>query len=386
MSIAHSHAGSAVAGAGGRLSVNLGALVRNWKTLAAHAGRADCAAVVKANAYGCGTREVVAALARAGCRSFYVALPAEGVVARKAAPNASIGVLNGYFADAADTYVEHRLRPVLGSVEEIDGWRTLCERRANPLPCILHVDTGMNRLGLTVEEFHELADTDALAGIAITMLMTHFACADDLGHPKTLLQRERIAQCAERLPQVPVAAANSAGSLQNGEGSRFAFDQVRAGVAMYGAEALNDVANPMEPVVTLEGRVLRVRPVAAGDTVGYGAAQTMVRDSRIAIVCVGYADGYHRAASNAGVSMRALSAPAKAWFDGRSVPGVGRISMDLCAFDVTDLPETAIGPGDWIELFGPNIAIDDVARAAGTIGYELLTGLGQRFARTYIGC
>ena len=371
--------------AGGRLTIDLGALVANWRTLARHAGRADCAAVVKADAYGCGTREVVRALSAAGCRSFYVALPAEGIAAREAAPDASIAVLNGLFPGAGAAYAEHRLRPVLGSPDEIEAWRAFSAGGTAPLPCILHVDTGMNRLGLTMAEFDALADRDGFAGLDVTMLMTHFACADDVGHPKTIVQRERIAACSRRLPDVPVAAANSAADLQNAEGADFAFDQVRAGIAMYGAEALNDVDNPMRPVAKLEARVLRVRPVARGDTVGYGAAQTMVRDSRIAIVSAGYADGYHRAASHAGVPMRAVAPPAKAAFAGQLLPGVGRISMDLSAFDVTDLPDGAIAAGDWIELFGPTVPVDDVARAAGTIGYEMLTGLGRRYARTYIG-
>ncbi len=207
--------------------------------------------------------------------------------------------------------------------------------------------------------------------------MTHFACADDIGHAKTQTQRAVFLEASTLLPGVPRSAANSPATLQ---ADGYAYDLARPGVALYGGEALNDVANPARAVVTLEARIMSVRDAKAGDTVGYGASETLARNSRIAHVSVGYADGYHRAASNAGVAMRQVADPALAAFEGTPIRGVGRISMDMCAFDVTDVDAQA---GDWIELFGPTIAIDDVARAAGTIGYEMLTGLGHRFARTY---
>lgn len=369
--------------AGGRLTIDLDALVSNWRHLAACAGDAQCAAVVKANAYGCGIEPVVTALWRAGCRTFFVAVPEEGLRVKSAAPEATCFVLNGLFASAARTYLEAGLTPILGSVPEVKTWADTARAEATALPCALHVDSGMTRLGMTHDELTQVVADDALMRhLDVKLFMTHYACADDIGHDQTARQREAFLKAAALLPGVSRSAANSAADLQK---DGHAFELARPGVALYGAEALNNVPNPMQPVVKLEGRIVQIRHAKAGDAVGYGGAEVLTRDSRIAYISVGYADGYHRGASHMGVPMRNVAPPAQAAFKGTRINGIGRISMDLSAFDVTDIPEDQICAGDWIELFGDTVAVDDVARAAGTIGYELLTGLGNRYSRTYVG-
>lgn len=368
--------------AGGRLTINLYALVDNWRYLAKQAHPAECAAVVKANAYGCGIEPAVEALSAAGCKTFFVALPEEGMRVKKTAPASRCFVLNGLFEEAAPYYRDAGLTPILGSVPELQVWARHARLMGTPLPCAIHMDSGMNRLGLSLEELtRSVGETELMQHLDVQLFMTHYACADDVGHPKTELQRERFKQGAALLPGVALSAANSGANLQqDGHG----FDLVRAGIALYGGEALNDVANPMQQVVKLEGRIVQIRHSSAGEGVGYGGAETLKRDSRIAYISIGYADGYLRAASNMGVPMRAVAPAAKAAFGKAVIKGVGRISMDLSGFDVTDIPEDKIAAGDWIELFGDTIHIDDVARAAGTIGYELLTGLGNRYSRHYV--
>lgn len=368
--------------AGGRLTINLGAVVANWRLLAKHAAPADCGAVVKADAYGCGIEPVVAALNKAGCSSFFVALVGEGVRVKSTAPDAKCFVLNGLFPGAAEHLQAAGLIPVLSSMPEVEEWSAYAKTKAMPLPCALQIDSGMTRLGLSVRELERVVSTAHLFDhLDVQLFMTHFACADDIGHPKTDVQREVFEQASTLLPGVPRSAANSAADLQaNG----LAYDLARPGIALYAGEALNDVPNPMQTVATLEAKVMLIRKAYAGDTVGYGACETLKRNSRIAYVSVGYADGYNRASSNMGVPMRAIAPAAKAAFKEHIINGVGRVSMDMCAFDVTDIPEDEINPGDWIELFGTTIPVDDVARASGTIGYELLTGLGHRYVRKYL--
>ena len=368
--------------AGGRLTIDLAALVSNWKLLAKNAGSAECAAVVKANAYGCGIEPVVEALHEAGCQTFFVALPEEGMRVKAIAPDVRCLVLNGLFDDAVEAYLDADLIPILGSMPEIVTWSKFAKKQGKSLHCALQMDSGMTRLGISPTELGHLITKDAIMDWLDPLLfMTHYACADDIDHPKTQAQREVFIQGSYLMPGTPRSAANSAAILQS-DGHE--FDLVRPGIALYGGEALNDVPNPMKPVVKLEGRIVQIRKTKAGDAVGYGGSETLKRDSRIAYLSVGYADGYHRSASNMGGSMRAVSMSARAAFNETIISGVGRISMDLCAFDVTDIPENEIAAGDWIELFGPTIPVDDVARAAGTIGYELLTGLGNRYSREYL--
>lgn len=370
--------------AGGRLRIDLAALAENYRLLQRQAGPARVAGVVKADAYGLGAARVGAALWAAGCRTFFVALPQEGIALRAALPEAGIYVLNGLFGpEAAPAYGAHRLLPVLGSQADIACWEAFgWDDGDGPRPCAIHVDTGMNRLGLSPDEARAFADENALTGaLSPRLLMSHLACGDDPGHPLNRRQLESFQAVRTVFAGIDSSLSNSAGTFG---GPAFAFDLVRPGIALYGGAPVNGVANPMRPVVTAEARVVQVRRAKAGETVSYGAHGLLAREASVAVVSVGYADGYHRAGSAAGVPLRhAVPRGAEGFVHGRRVPALGRITMDLTMFDVSDAGPVAAG--DWIELFGDNIAIDEAAAAAGTISYELLTSLGKRYHRHYVG-
>lgn len=360
--------------AGGRLTVDLGALANNWRVLARRAENAATSAVVKGDAYGIGLEAAAQALAETGCQTFFVALPDEGLRLRVAVRDAIIYVLDGLMPGSAETLAAAKLRPVLSSWSEIEEWAAF-RKAGGRGGAAIHVDTGMNRLGLTPGEARRLAQhRDLLTAVAPDLLMSHLATADTPAHPHNRKQLAAFRAVRTLLPNIPASLANSAGILL---GSEYHFDLVRPGIALYGAAAVEGTAPTTRPVATLEARILQIRDVKQGEQVGYGATETIGRQSRIAILAAGYADGYHRLA---GSSDRRRGA--RAFLRGRYAPLVGRVSMDLTAIDVTDIDSAE--RGDWVELFGSNIAVDEVARHAGTIGYELLTGLGSRYARTYI--
>ena len=294
-------------------------------------------------------------LARAGCRTFFVALQSEGTALRALLPDVEIYVLNGIF-DAIDDARRDGLRPFLSSPAAIAAW-------PDGAPFALNVDTGMNRLGVSVEE--------ALAydGPAPALLASHFACADTPDHALNTAQEAAFATVRRAFPDVPASFANSAAILTRPQAH---YDLVRPGIAMYGGTAAEGTT-PLEPTVRLEARVIQVRHAQAGESVGYGAAETLRRDSRIAIVSLGYADGYIRQAGGAD-----LAAGAPAFVNGAPARLCGRVSMDLIAVDVTGAP---CERGNFVELIGPNVPLDAVAAHAGTIGYELLTGLSRRAER-----
>ncbi len=329
------------------------------------------AAVVKADAYGLGAARVGPALRDAGCRHFFVAHLAEGVALRGAlGPGPVIAVLNG-FAPGADG--DAALLPVLNGLPDVEAHAAAARGRGGAAPAILHLDTGMSRLGLDAREQEAVAaDPSRFDGLDLRWVMTHLACADEPEHPLNAAQAARFAAICARLPAaagVPRSIANSSGVFL---GPAFASGLARPGCALYGINPTPGRPNPMRQAVRLDAPVLQVREIAPGDTVGYGAAWTAERPSRVATVAAGYADGY----------LRALSGRAFGVFAGRSVPLIGRVSMDLIAFDVTDAP--AIAPGAAIRLIGPPGATpDDLAARAGTIGYEVLTSLGNRYRREY---
>ncbi|MGL4406222.1 MAG: alanine racemase [Notoacmeibacter sp.] len=361
--------------AGGRLTIDLGALVANYHYLSAEIGSAEAGVTIKADAYGLGMPECAPMLWQAGARSFFVALASEGVALRAILPKANIYVLHGATLANAAILRDQLIVPVLGSLDMISLWREL----GNGAPCALHVDTGMNRLGLTLDEAKAL-HSKGLRGLNAILLMTHFACADDRDHPKNTSQIDSFNLAKALFPQLKTSLQNSAGAFL---GNRARSDVARLGISLYGGEAVNDVVNPMQPVVKAEAQVMMVRHARAGETVSYGATQMLTRDTNIAVCSVGYADGYHRALSGTGVALRQTERPAGFGFiNGHKVPILGRVTMDQTIFDVTDGPD--VEAGDFVELFGPNIALDEAARAAGTIGYEMLTSLGQRYFRKYV--
>jgi alanine racemase len=366
--------------AGGLLHVDLDALAANWRALRARAGGAETAAVVKADAYGTGIEQAVPALCRAGCRTFFVAHLSEALRARAVAPDATIYVLNGLLTGTGPIYAEHDLRPVLGSREEIEEWAAFCRAGSERFKAAIHVDTGMNRLGLTVEEGLALGSLDMLRDFEQSLLMSHFVGAEENDTPLNARQIEAFQAVRRALPGIPASLANSSGIYL---AQKPHFDLVRPGYALYGGNPTPDHANPMRPVVGLEGRIVQLRWVEAAQTVGYNGRWTARDRRRIATISVGYADGYPRSASARGHSGETLLA-GMALVAGRPCPFAGTVSMDLIAIDVTEVSDT-VKRGDAVTLIGGGLTVDEVGRRAGTIGYEVLTNLGSRYARTYAG-
>ena len=360
------------------LTIDLGALAANYHQLRDLAAPAECAAVVKADAYGLGVDQAAPALWRAGCKTFFVATLTEAETLRALLPEAVIYVFNGLLPRTAETFHTFGLRPVLNSADEIREWAGYCAGAGEKLPCAVHIDSGMNRLGLSP------AEVDTVAGIAelwpaltLSLVMSHLACADDQTHAKNAAQRRIFETLRARLPQALTSLANSAGILL---GPDFAYDLVRPGIALYGGHPQRRGENPFRSVVHLKGRILQVRDVPAGDTIGYGATRTLARPSRVAVVSAGYADGLFRA-----LSTKDGEEGLVVYLDAHAAPILGRISMDLITVDVTRVPEALSRRGEWVELLGPHVSAHELAIHAGTIDYEVLTNLGRRAIRRYIG-
>lgn len=360
--------------AGATLTIDLGAIVANWRDLGAHAPGAECSACVKADAYGCGTAPVIGALSAAGCRTFFVAHIDEAIVARAAAPDAAIYVLNGLLPATAPVYASKNLRPVLGSVDELDEWRQFCLGEGWEGEAALHVDTGMHRLGLTLDEALHFSRPGTLPP-SVTLLMSHLASADDPADPLNARQIGRFRELRSLFPQLRASLANSSGIFL---GPDVHHELLRPGAALYGVNPTPGHLNPMRPVVRLDARVIQVRQTKVHESVGYGGAWLSARPSRIAVISVGYADGYPRSASSS-----RQRAGGDAIVAGHRCPIAGRVSMDLIAIDVTDVPEGRIKRGDTVALLDAQIDIDALAAHAGTIGYEVLTRLGRRYHRAY---
>lgn len=366
------------ASATGVLAIDLVALSANYRTLRNLASPAECAAVVKGDGYGIGADEAGRALAAEGCRSFFVATPDEAESLRSALPEATIYVLDGLLPGSSGHFKAHRLRPVLGSIAEIEEWSAFCGAEGDKRPAAIHIDTGMNRLGLkTDEQCHLLANRKLMNGFGLSLIMSHLACADTPEHPKNAAQQADFAEFCAQFRRTPLSLANSAGIFL---GAHFHFDLVRPGIALYGGNPFAARPNPMAPVVHLYGRILQIGEADAGETVGYGASLELQRRTRYATVSVGYADGYFRKLGSSDGQRGAIGR-----LDGRPLPILGRVSMDLAVFDITDLPEASALRGGFIELIGQHFTVDDAAGLAGTIGYEILTSLGSRTTRVYLG-
>lgn len=375
-------ASDAPASATGVLAVNLAAIAANWKALAALVAPAECAAVVKANAYGLGAARVIPALRAAGCRTFFVATLDEAIAARTAAPGASVLVLDGLLSGAAADFRVSGAVPVLSSLPEIHAWAAMIQAQGKRHPCALHLDTGLNRLGLSARDVHALAgNLHMLDMLEARLVMSHLACADDPASPKNEQQRGVFDGLLPLLPSVPASLAASDGLML---GKPYHYDLVRPGYALYGGQAFGGGRTPVEPAIELHVKVLQVRDVAPGQSVGYSATWTAKRQSRIAIIAAGYADGLFRHLSR--TSAEEPTGPlASVAVRGQLLPIVGRVSMDLITIDITDVTGAPVNPGDLVEVIGPSIPIEALGAAAGTIGYEVLTSLGGRFHRLYKG-
>ncbi len=368
----------AIFGDRGILTIDLAALVANWRRLGAMAPEAECAAVVKADGYGLGADKVGQALFEAGCRRFFVAHMEEAIKLRQALPKATIYCLHGIPAGAETDCLIAGIVPVLSTPEQITRWREAARKAGRALPAALQADTGMNRLGLQPSEVDALlADPKALDGITLDFMMSHLACADEPEHPLNEAQRLRFNALRARFPGLKASFANSAGIFL---GKPYHHDILRPGIALYGASPAPGIS--MREVVRLEAAILQVRDIDFPETVGYGAAYRVEKPSRIATLAVGYADGFLRSLSNRGFAALKGIGP-----DGQAgemrVPLVGRVSMDMITLDVSALPPEHCRPGMRATLIGGAVPLDEQAGHAGTIAYELLTDLGKRYARVY---
>lgn len=363
--------------AGALLTIDLEALAFNWRLLRDRAGGADCAAVVKANAYGIGIEMAVPKLLAAGCRTFYVAHLAEAKRVRTLTGDAVIYVLNGFLAGTGPVYAAHGLRPVLGSREEIAEWGEFAAANPDAPPAAIHIDTGMNRLGLPPEE---VANVASALPFAPALILTHLASAEDQSDPSNARQLADFTRLRAHFPHIPASFCNSSGAFIEPVA---AFDQTRAGVALYGANPTPGKPNPMREVVRLEAKILQIRDVLDGAAVGYNGKWKARGPRRLATLSIGYADGYLRAAS-AWDSKAAQGIKAGiALVGGVTSPFAGSVSMDLIVIDVTDAPQDAVQRGAYAVMIGDALSLDEVASRAGTIPYEILTSLGRRYARIY---
>ena len=355
------------------LIIDLGALVANWRSLAARIAPAACAAVVKADAYGVGAEQASKALFDAGCRVFFVAQPSEGVRVRAiVGAEPAIYVLNGLIAGAGrlDPYGVHDLRPVLGSLEDLRIWSA--SGLGGRTKAALHVDSGMNRLGLP--QAQALALAGQAGALGIELVMSHFVSSEEPNDPLNALQIGRFDGVRAAFPGLQASMANSAGLFLPQQPF---YDLARPGYALYGGNPTPEAPNPMRAVVTLRAPIIQTREIGVGESVGYNAQWSARRSSRLATIGVGYADGLLRALMGTDARMGG-----EAMVAGVRCPFAGRVSMDLSVIDVTDVPG-GVRPGDMVELLGAAITVDDMAARAGTIGYEILTNLGRRYARSY---
>lgn len=339
-----------------RLTIDSAALVANWRTLDALSGGAECGAAVKANAYGIGALETVRHLRRAGCGTFLVATWAEAGELIPLLDGASLSVLHGLAGEDMEQAAGSPARPVLNTAAQVRRWREIAGDR----PCDVMVDTGINRLGLTLEE----VTGGLLAGLQVDTLMSHLACADE-DVPQNAAQRERLLAAAEHIPHRRLSLANSAGIFL---GQDYALGLTRPGLALYGGTPRSEASGRIRQVMRAEAQVVQRRRISAGDSVGYNATFTAPREMELAILNVGYADGY----------LRGFSSRGRAFAEGAELPVVGRVSMDLTAIAVDAAPQ--VGEGDWVEL---DYDLPSASTQSGLSQYELLTLLGSRYQRRW---
>ncbi len=357
--------------AGAVLTIDLDAVTANYMTLKQHLGDVECAAVVKADAYGLSSEKVGPALADAGCNVFFVAHVNEAIRLRRVLPECEVHVLHGVTPGSEDTFIEFNLIPMLGSLEDIERWRQYCGEQ--PRPCDIHLDTGMLRLGLPPGEQKVLCDDLSLIeGMDIRLIASHLASADD---PKATQNIDQLSAFQKLRGAIPAGRASFCNSSGIFLGSDYHFDLARPGVALYGINPTPSKPNPMKSVVSLRARIVQVRDASASDTVGYSATHILTKPARVATIAIGYADGIPRSLSNNSC----------VYIGNHRIPIIGCVSMDLITLEVSDVPKHLAAPGQWVELIGPHHTVDDMADDAGTIGYEILTSLGRRYHRVYKG-
>ena len=353
---------------GARLTVNVSAIIHNWHYFQFLHPNAETSAVVKADAYGLGIMPVANALRAAGCHSYFVATLAEALELRSTIGDREIFVLNGLRPGQEQDFIQNGITPCLNDLNQISRWQKMAKRLSRPVPSVIHMDSGMNRLGLEAREREKLMDDwSLLEGLDLRIFMSHLACADEVGHPLNDQQFRAFSAMRDRLPKVRFSLSASSGALM---GPQWGFDLIRPGIALYGG--IDGAA--LQHVIRLEAQILQIRSVQQGEHIGYGATFTAKRPSRIATLDLGYADGYLRMSSNHGYITIA----------GHRAPIVGRVSMDMIAADVTDIPENKVKRFDYVDILGADRKISTVAQDAQTIPYEILTSLGKRYQRRYV--
>ncbi|MGO4557093.1 alanine racemase [Rhizobiales bacterium 3FA27D7] len=360
------------AAAGAILTIDLSAIRENYRRLKARLDGVACAGVVKADGYGLGAVEVAKALRKEDCDTFFVAHLWEGIVLRAGlGSEPTIFVLHGLLPGSEEEALDAALIPVINSSGQLAAWRKLAQRKGLTLLAAVQVDSGMSRLGMAPVEVEALAaDPSRFDGIDVRLVMSHLACADEPERDANEAERLEFERLRKMLPPAPVSFANSSGIFL---GKPYHHDLARPGAALYGINPTPGHKNPMLPVVTLEAKVIQTRQIDAGTGVGYGHTFHATGPLAMATIALGYADGWHRRTS------------AAAFFDGVELPFIGRVSMDSIILDISALPDGRLKEGDLVELIGPSHPLDTVADIAGTIGYEVLTSLGHRFHRRYIG-
>lgn len=360
-------------GACGYLTVDLSALRRNYAKMASLVAPGSAAAVVKADAYGLGAGPVSNAFYDAGCRHFFVAQFQEAMALRpQLADDGQIFVLNGLQPGNEELAAIHHIVPVLNSFDQVRRWSQMAGKLRTRLPAVLQFDSGMSRLGFPPEDRRELRSLlQSDQGLDILFMMSHLASADEPEHAQNADQLAAVKSICQEFPDLRISLANSAGVFL---GDNYHGFLARPGLALYGGAPVGGAANPMQPVIRLDISVIQTRTVNAGARVGYGAAYVASGERRLATLAAGYADGL----------LRSLSDRGAVFYQGVRLPIVGRVSMDSMTVDVTDLPDNTLSLGSLVEMIGPHQTLEDVAAAAGTIAYEVLTSLGQRYHRRYI--
>lgn len=353
-----------VAAAPAILRIDRAALAANYRQFCAMT-KAEVAGILKAQAYGIGGREMFDVLYKEGCRTFFVATPDEGLeIAQRKKTDVRIYILGGVYAGAEDVYIENALSPILNSEEDIAKWSAASRNHGRKLPAALHIDTGMNRLGTSMQ-----TTAAQLKDIDLSLVMSHFASSEDAASAMNERQMNAFAHAIEAFPGIPKSLCNSSGLFRFPQAH---YDLVRPGYALYGGNPLPGQTNPVKPVISLHVRVLQVRRVKKGESAGYNATHVFDKDTICATVAIGYADGFPRGGSNA----------AKLYWQGQSCPIRGRVSMDLVIVEIGHLPQPP-HEGDWMEVLGENQSVDQLADDCGTIGYNILTALGPRYHRVY---
>jgi len=355
------------------LEINIDSIIHNYQFINSKVGNTECAAVLKADAYGMGASVIAKALDKAGCSTFFVATIDEGIELRACFSNDrnKIAVLSGLLKGSEDIFYNNKLTPVLNDIEQIKRWGLYNRKKKRPAPSIIHIDTGMNRLGLTISEFYDTVDKQTkLEELHVGWIMSHLACGDQ---PRDIMNEKQLSvflNAKKKLPTVKASLANSAGVFL---GQSYHLDMVRPGIALYGSGPGSRPSNNLKQVVKLYGRILQIRTLNSGASIGYGASFRVSEATRVATVGLGYADGY----------LRSLSNSSWVFFNGVKLPVIGRISMDYITIDITKIASGKIKTGDFIEVIGDKFTLDDLATVANTVPNELLTRLGTRHHRIY---